>query len=229
MTYIFSRERLRRVLKKKTSAELRLSTSSHLHIYIITAHLHHHCTSTFSHLHICASTSLLIFTLSHLRISHLHLSLFFTFSLKAGGGAAGAPRNATLCGARRWLETVENRSQPVVGTVHAGGHQGQIHARDRSAGILCAWLVVAYEHSAQEAVQLLLPKRPALGPWRNRPYVLEALWRLEGLRARPSKLFGTNLRHRHSNDAISGFQKRVIVTLVCVYFNFMANDVLWNT
>ena len=54
---------------------------------------------------------------------------------------------------------------------------------NRSAGILCAWLVVAYEHSALEAVQLLLPKRPAMRPWRNRPYVLEALWHLEGLRA----------------------------------------------
>ena len=54
---------------------------------------------------------------------------------------------------------------------------------NRSAGVLCAWLVVAYEHSALEAVQLLLQKRPALRPWRNRPYVLEALWHLEGLRA----------------------------------------------
>ena len=97
--------------------------SAHLHIYI------HICTSTSrliftsSHLHLCSSssshiyisahvrtsTSLLIFTSSHhlcssshphIYISHLHLSLFFTFSLKAGGGAAGAPRNATLCGDR---------------------------------------------------------------------------------------------------------------------------------
>ena len=86
------------------------STSSHLHL----------CTSTFSpdltcisaHLHIyihnCTSTSLLIFTSLHLHltsvpliyISHLHLSLFLTFSLKAGGSTAGAPRNATLCGDR---------------------------------------------------------------------------------------------------------------------------------
>ena len=41
-----------------------------------------------------------------------------------------------------------------------------------------------------------------------------------------SCLFGANPRHHHSNDAISGCQKEVIVTLVCVYFNFMANDVL---
>ena len=70
------------------------STSSYLHL----------CTSTFSpislliftsaHLHLCSSSH------PHIYISHLHLSLFFTFSLKAGGGAAGAPRNVTLCGDR---------------------------------------------------------------------------------------------------------------------------------
>ena len=84
-----------------TSAHLHLCSSSHLHMYI-SAHLHiftsahnHICTSKSSHLHICTSTS------SHLRISHLRiLSLFFSFSLKAGVGAAGAPRNATLCGDR---------------------------------------------------------------------------------------------------------------------------------
>ena len=79
------------------------------------AHLHHH-TSTFAHLHIWTSTSLLIFTSSHLHISHLHLSLFFTFSLKAGGGAAGAPRNATLCGDRAlW------RAQPSAEIVRVEG------------------------------------------------------------------------------------------------------------
>ena len=49
-----------------------------------------------------------MFTSSHLHltslplmyISHLHLSLFLTFSLKARGSAAGPPRNATLCGDR---------------------------------------------------------------------------------------------------------------------------------
>ena len=68
----FSRERLRRVLRKKTSAELRLIyifTSSPLHIHILTyisAHLHiyiHNCTSTSlhiftsSHRHLCSSSS----------------------------------------------------------------------------------------------------------------------------------------------------------------------------
>ena len=48
---------------------------------------------------------------------------------------------------------------------------------NRSAGVLCDWLVVAYEHSTLEAVQSLLQKRPALRPWRNRPYVLEA-WKV---------------------------------------------------
>ena len=90
---IFSRERLRRVLRKKTSAELRLIyifASSPLHVHILTY--------ISAHVHICASTSLLIFTSAHLHlrssshlhiyISQLHLSLFFTLSLKAGGGAA---------------------------------------------------------------------------------------------------------------------------------------------
>jgi protein-tyrosine phosphatase len=53
---------------------------------------------------------------------------------------------------------------------------------NRSAGALCAWLVVGYNYSAEDAVQLLLEKRPSLRPWHNRPYVLEALWKLEGLR-----------------------------------------------
>ena len=53
---------------------------------------------------------------------------------------------------------------------------------NRSAGALCAWLVVGYNYSAEDAVQLLLEKRPSLRPWHNRPYVLKALWKLEGLR-----------------------------------------------
>ena len=113
--------------------------SAHLHIYI------HNCTSTSlhiftsshrhlcsssslyiyisAHVHICTSTSLLIFTSSHLHltslpliyISHLHLSLFLTFSLKAGGSAAGPPRNATLCGdrARRTRETAQPSAEIV--------------------------------------------------------------------------------------------------------------------
>ena len=123
-------------------------TCSHLHIYIFTyisAHLHvftcshlhestfshfHICTSTSSlhiyiitaHLHLCSSSHLHIYISAHLRIltsAHLHLSLFFSFSLKAGGGAAGAPRNATLCGDRacRGREMqVRLRFGPVAGT-----------------------------------------------------------------------------------------------------------------
>ena len=100
------------------------STSSHLHLCTITfspislliftpAHLHlcsssHPCAYISAHLylHILASTSPLIFTSAHLHLcssshphiysSHLHLSLSLTFSLKAGGCAAGPPRNATL-------------------------------------------------------------------------------------------------------------------------------------
>ena len=112
-----------------TSARLHLCSSSHLHAHLhicastsplifTSSHLHltssplhiHILTYISAHVHICACTSLLILTSAdlhlrssahpHIYISHLHLSLFFTFSLKAGGGAAGAPRNATLCGDR---------------------------------------------------------------------------------------------------------------------------------
>ena len=98
----FSRERLRRVLRKKTSAEERLIyilTSSPLHIYIhiliSTSHLHlliftstitsahlHLCSSSHphiyisAHLHLHTSTSLLMFTSAHLHLcssSHPHI------------------------------------------------------------------------------------------------------------------------------------------------------------
>ena len=49
--------------------------------------------------------------------------------------------------------------------------------------------------------------------------------RLIYVAGRPWRLFGANLRHHHSNDAISDCHKRVIVPLVCVYFTFMTNDV----
>ena len=50
---------------------------------------------------------------------------------------------------------------------------------NRSAGILCAWLIVEYGYSAEEAIQLLLKKRPSLRPWRHRGYVIDALWMVE--------------------------------------------------
>ena len=50
---------------------------------------------------------------------------------------------------------------------------------NRSAGILCAWLIVACGYSAEEAIQLLLKKRPSLRPWRHRDYVIDALWMVE--------------------------------------------------
>ena len=83
-----------------TSAHLHLCSSSHPRIYI-SAHLHLHTstsllmfTSAHLHLDLCSSSH------PHIYISHLHLLLFLTFSLKAGGSAAGLPRNATLCGDR---------------------------------------------------------------------------------------------------------------------------------
>ena len=179
LKYIYSRERLRRVLRKKTSAELRIIyifTSSPLHIHILTyisAHLH-------IHIHICTSTSLLIFTSSHLHLcssssshidisahvhictsihlcssshphiymSHLHLSLFFTFSLKAGGGTAGAPRNATLCGdrARRGREM---QARARFGPVRRNPLRRSCVSRARNAGESAFWISVAAQPSAE--------------------------------------------------------------------------------
>ena len=64
---------------------------------------------------------------------------------------------------------------------------------NRSAGVLCAWLVVAYDYFAREAVQSLLQKEPlcvlgAIG------HVLEALWDLEGLRTKWQRDFSAACR-----------------------------------
>ena len=100
----------------RTLSHIVSSTSSHRLIYIFTsAHPHSHlylCSPSYiysqlyiyisAHLHILTSTSHICTSHLHLTsvpliyISHLHLSLFLTFSLKAGGSTAGAPRNATL-------------------------------------------------------------------------------------------------------------------------------------
>ena len=173
----FSRERLRRVLRKKTSAELRIIyifTSSHLHIYT-SAHLHI-CTPTspliftsllvFLHLHssshldiyisadlhILTSTSLLMFISAHrhlcssshphIYISHLHLSLFFTLSLKAGGGAAGAPRNAALCGDRA-CRGREMQARVRFGSVRRNPLRISCVSRARNAGESAIWFCPA--------------------------------------------------------------------------------------
>ena len=113
-----------------TSAHLHLCSSSHLHIYIS------------AHVHICTSTSLLIFTSSHhlcssshphIYSSHLHLSLFLTFSLKAGGSAAGAPRNATLCGDRA-CRVREMQARVRFGFVRRNPLRRSCVSSERSAG-----------------------------------------------------------------------------------------------
>ena len=120
--HIFTSAQSRSHLYLCSSSRLHIYISAHLHILASTSQLififtHLHLSSSSSshiyisaHLHLHTSTSLLIFTSAHLHlcssshphiyISHLHLSLFLTFSLKAGGSAAGPPRNATLCGDR---------------------------------------------------------------------------------------------------------------------------------
>ena len=54
---------------------------------------------------------------------------------------------------------------------------------NRSAGVLCAWLIAAYGYSAEDAIKILITKRPSLRPWHHRDYVLEALWMVERQRS----------------------------------------------
>ena len=148
----FSRERLRRVFRKKAAVV------SHLQIYIFTpSHLHLHiCTSTSSHdLHICTSTSSHLhiylfspFTSAHLPFhtifisaisSQLHirrsriLSFFFSF---------GAPRNATLCAEIARVESAKCRWDCVYEVSDASlcGDRacGEIAFFEVSRAILCA-------------------------------------------------------------------------------------------
>ena len=153
-SFAFSRERPRRAFRKKAFVELRLIyifTSSHLHIYICTstslliftpAHLHLHIYIS-AHLHICTSKSLLIFTSAHLTFAYPVALL--SFSLKAGGGAAGAPRNATLCGDRacRGREMqVSGREMQVrlrFGLVPRNPLRRSCVSRARNAGEIAFW------------------------------------------------------------------------------------------
>jgi len=54
---------------------------------------------------------------------------------------------------------------------------------NRSAAVLCAWLIAAYGYSSEDAIKPLLTKRPSLRPWRHRAYVVEALWMVEQQRS----------------------------------------------
>ena len=85
--YHFSRERLRRILRKQLSAELRfiyIFTSAHLHSHLYlysSSHLHSHLHIYISaHLHILTSTSLLIFPSSHLYLTSSPLALLYFLS-----------------------------------------------------------------------------------------------------------------------------------------------------
>ena len=111
LLYIFTSSPLYNHVVTSISAHLHICTSSHLLLSSSSSsHISHPHIYFSAHLHLHTSTSLLIFTSArlhlcssshpHIYISHPHLSLFLTFSLKAGGSAAGPPRNATLCGDR---------------------------------------------------------------------------------------------------------------------------------
>ena len=119
-----------------TSAHLRLCSSSHPRIYI-SAHLHLHTSTsllifTSAHQHLCSSCH------PHIYISHLHLSLFLTFSLKAGGSAAGPPRNATLCGDRA-CRTREMQARVRFGFVAGNPLRRSCVSDARNAGESAIW------------------------------------------------------------------------------------------
>ena len=153
--------------------------------------------------------------------------------------------DTTLKPARRWLEQIPDLvasclrqwkivcSQLWEQSMLAVARDKSMHVLfhgfggiNRSAGILCAWLVVAYEHSALEAVQLLLPKKTSFASLAQSTLCLGSVMapgrfargmagrlqrnapRLIYVAGRPSRLFGMNLRHHRSNDAISGCRKK---------------------
>ena len=123
-----------------TSAHLHLCSSSHLHIYI-SAHLHLHISTSLlmfasAHLHLCSSAH------PHIYSSHLHFSLFLTFSLKAGGSAAGAPRNATLCGDRA-CRANEMQARVRLVSVHRSPLRRSCVSSARNAGESAIWICLA--------------------------------------------------------------------------------------
>ena len=131
-------------------------TSSHLHIYIIPAHLHsllftsghlHLCSS--SHPHICTSHIFTSRSSGHLHLcssSHPHICTSHIFTsrssllplLRPGGGAAGASRNATLCGdrARRGSEM---QARLRFGPVRRNPLRRLRASRARNAGEIAIW------------------------------------------------------------------------------------------
>ena len=78
---------------------------------------------------------------------------------------------------------------------------------NRSAGVLCAWLVVGYNYSAEDAVQLLLEKRPSLRPWHNRSYVLVCVPSGTSNSVRRTE---TNLHHCSSGETVRGESARSV-------------------
>ena len=138
---------------------LLIFTSSHLHIYM-SAHLHI-CTSTSSlHLYIFSSSLLRLHISAHLRIPHICASHIFTsrssclFSLEAGGGAAGAPRNATLCGdcAGRG-RGMQVRLRFVRGRKQPSAEIARVEGAKCSAGEIACWICPAQPSAEIVCVQ----------------------------------------------------------------------------
>ena len=87
---------------------------------------------------------------------------------------------------------LETNMFPAVATVYHCWQCWQAHDhfvsllwwyQRSTAVVLCAWLIAANGHSAEDAIKILVTKRPSLRPWRHRDYVLEALWVVERQRS----------------------------------------------
>ena len=92
--------------------------------------------------------------------------------LRAMAKAAGLPVRKSTC-FQLWQQSIiaVNADKPMNILFHCFG------GINRSAAVLCAWLIAAYGYSAEDAIKMLLTK--TLRPWRHRDCVLEALWMVE--------------------------------------------------
>ena len=129
---------------------------------------------------------------------------------------------------------MENRLRPVVGTVHAGGRRGQIHARAlsllwwhqlergdftrlarcrlRALRIGSRAVAASKRTSVASLAQSTLCLGSVVAPRRFARGMAERLQRntprLIRVAGRPPRLFGTKLRHHRLNDGIRGCRKK---------------------
>lgn len=88
-----------------------------------------------------------------------------------------------------WQHKMSMRpSEPFVVLFHCFG------GRNKGPAMACAWLIVAYGFSTDEAVEYIVWERRGIWPWRRREYILWAFKILEDAREDIVQYFQTNLR-----------------------------------